>query len=103
MGRWDKDKRPDVEILADFRNLQLQLLHCKDRRKNALGKYEIEKADSKIKESYQELRDLYERSNNRILELIYQDKAEGFETFAWFLMLSEDTRKSSEPLLCIFR
>ena len=93
MGRWDKDKRPDVEILADFRNLQLQLLHCKDRRKNALGKYEIEKADSKIKESYQELRDLYERSNNRILELIYQDKAEGFETFAWFLMLSEDTQK----------
>ena len=93
MGRWDKDKRPDVEILADFRNLQLQLFHCKDRRKNALGKYEIEKADSKIKESYQELRDLYERSNNRILELIYQDKAEGFETFAWFLMLSEDTQK----------
>ena len=93
MGRWDKDKRPDVEILADFRNLQLQLLHCKDRRKNALEKYEIEKADSKIKESYQELRDLYERSNNRILELIYQDKAEGFETFAWFLMLSEDTQK----------
>jgi uncharacterized pyridoxamine 5'-phosphate oxidase family protein len=93
MGRWDKDKRPDVEILADFRNLQLQLLHRKDRRKNALGKYEIEKADSKIKESYQELRDLYERSNNRILELIYQDKAEGFETFAWFLMLSEDTQK----------
>ena len=93
MGRWDKDKRPDVEILADFRNLQLQLLHCKDRRKNALGKYEIEKEDSKIKESYQELRDLYERSNSRILELIYQDKAEGFETFAWFLMLSEDTQK----------
>ena len=93
MGRWDKDKRPDVEILADFRNLQLQLLHCKDRRKNALGKYEIEKADSKIKESYQELRDLYERSNNRILELIYQDKANGFETFAWYLMLSEDTQK----------
>ena len=93
MGRWDKDKRPDVEILADFRNLQLQLLHCKDRRKNALGKYEIEKADSKIKESYQELRDLYERSNNRILELIYQDKANGFECFAWYLMLSEDTQK----------
>ena len=88
MGRWDQDKRPDVELLADFRNLQLQLLHCKDRRKNALGKYEIEKADSKIKESYQELREIYERSNNRILELIYQDKAEGFETFAWFLMLS---------------
>ena len=93
MGRWDKDKRPDVEILADFRNLQLQLLHCKDRRKNALGKYEIEKMDSRIKESYQELRELYERSNIRILELIYQDKAEGFETFAWFLMLSEDTQK----------
>ena len=87
MGRWDQDKRPDVELLADFRNLQLQLLHCKDRRKNALGKYEIEKADAKIKESYQELRELYERSNNRVLELIYQDKAEGFETFAWFLSL----------------
>ncbi|MBC8251531.1 MAG: hypothetical protein H8E89_08090 [Candidatus Nitrosopelagicus sp.] len=93
MGRWDQDKRPDVELLADFRNLQLQLLHTRDRRKNALGKYEIEKADSKIKESYQELRELYERSNNRILELIYQDKAEGFETFAWFLMLSEETQK----------
>ena len=93
MGHWDQDKRPDVELLADFRNLQLQLLHCKDRRKNALGKYEIEKADSKIKESYQELREIYERSNNRVLELIYQDKAEGFETFAWFLMLSEETQK----------
>ena len=93
MGRWDQDKRPDVELLADFRNLQLRLLHCKDRRKNALGKYEIEKEDSKIKESYQELRDLYERSDNRILELIFQDKAEGFETFAWFLMLSEETQK----------
>ena len=93
MGRWDQDKRPDVELLADFRNLQMQLLHRKDRRKNALGKYEIEKMDSRIKESYQELRELYERSNIRILELIYQDKAEGFETFAWFLMLSEDTQK----------
>ena len=93
MGRWDQDKRPDVELLADFRNLQLQLLHCKDRRKNSLGKYEIEKEDSKIKESYRELRELYERSNNRILELIYQDNAEGFETFAWFLMLSEETQK----------
>ena len=93
MGRWDQDKRPDVDLLADFRNLQLQLLHCKDRRKNALGKYEIEKEDSKIKESYQELRELYERSDNRILELIYQDKAEGFETFAWFLMLSEKTKE----------
>ena len=93
MGRWDQDKRPDVELLTDFRNLQLQLLHCKYRRKNALGKYEIEKEDSKIKESYQELRDLYERSENRILELMYQDKAEGFETIAWFLMLSEETQK----------
>ena len=51
MGRWDQDKRTDDELLADFRNLQMQLLHRKDRRKNALGKYEIEKADSKIKES----------------------------------------------------
>ena len=93
MGRWDQDKRPDVELLTDFRNLQLQLLHCKDRRKNALGKYEIEKEDSKIQESYQELRELYERSDNRILELIYQDRAEVFETFAWFLMLSEETQK----------
>ena len=94
MGRWDQDKRPDVELLADFRNLQLQLLHCKDRRKNALGKYEIEKEDAKIQESYQEIRELYERSDNRILELIYQDKAEGFETFAWFLMLSEKTKEN---------
>ena len=93
MGRWDQDKRPDVDLLTDFRNLQLQLLPCKDRRKNALGKYEIEKEDSKIKESYQELRELYERSNNRVLELMYQDKAEGFETIAWFLMLSEETQK----------
>ena len=93
MGRWDQYNRPDVELLADFRNLQLQLLHCKDRRKNALGKYEIEKEDSKIKESYRELRELYERSDNRILELICQDKVEGFETFAWFLMLSEETQK----------
>ena len=93
MGRWDKYSGTDIELLADFRNLQLQLLHCKDRRKNALGKYEIEKEDAKIQESYQEIRELYERSDNRILELIYQDKAEGFETFAWFLMLSEETRK----------
>ena len=93
MGRWDEYSGTDVELLADFRNLQMQLLHRKDRRKNALGKYEIEKEDSKIKESYRELRDLYERSNNRILELICQDKAEGFETFAWYLMLSEETQK----------
>ena len=93
MGRWDKYSGSDEELLREFRNLQLRLLHCRDSRKSALGVYEIEKIDSKIKESYQELRDLYERSNNRILELIYQDKAEGFETFAWFLMLSEDTQK----------
>ena len=94
MGRWDQDKRPDVELLADFRNLQLRLLHCKDKRKNSLGKFEIEKKDSEIKELYQELRELYERSNNRILELMYQDKAQGFETFAWFLMLSEKTKEN---------
>ena len=94
MGRWDQDKRPDVELLADFRNLQLRLLHCKDKRKNSLGKFEIEKKDSEIKELYQELRELYERSNNRILELMYQDKAEGLETFAWFLMLSEKTKEN---------
>jgi len=93
MGRWDEYSGTDVELLADFRNLQMQLLHRKDRRKNALGKEEIEKMDSRIKESYQEMKELYERSNIRILELIYQDKAEGFETFAWFLMLSEDTKK----------
>ena len=94
MGRWDQDKRPDVELLADFKNLQLRLLHYKDRRKNSLGKFEIEKKDSEIKELYQKLRELYERSNNRILELMYQDKAEGFETFAWFLMLSEKTKEN---------
>ena len=94
MGRWDQDKRPDVELLADFKNLQLRLLHYKDRRKNSLGKYEIEKKDSEIKELYQELRELYERSNNRILELMYQNKAQGFETFAWFLMLSEKTKEN---------
>ena len=94
MGRWDQDKRPDGELLADFKNLQLRLLHYKDKRKNSLGKYEIEKKDSEIKELYQELRELYERSNNRILELMYQDKAEGFETFAWFLMLSEKTKEN---------
>jgi hypothetical protein len=93
MGRWDKYSGSDEELLREFRNLQLRLLHCRDSRKSALGVYEIEKIDSKIKESYQELRDLYERSNNRILELIYQDKANGFETFAWYLMLSEDTQK----------
>ena len=94
MGRWDQDKRTDDELLADFRNLQMQLLHRKDRRNNALGKYEIEKMDSKIKESYLELRELYERSDNRILELIHQNNAEGFETFAWFLMLSEKTKEN---------
>ena len=93
MSRWDEYSGTDIELLADFRNLQMQLLHCKDRRKNALGKYEIEKEDSKIKESYRELRELYERSNNRILELTSQNKAEGFETIAWFLMLSEETQK----------
>ena len=59
-----------------------------------MGKYEIEKMDSKIKESYLELRELYERSDNRILELIHQNNAEGFETFAWFLMLSEKTKEN---------
>tara|TARA_B100000686_G_scaffold301955_1_gene337672 strand:+ start:880 stop:1173 length:294 start_codon:yes stop_codon:yes gene_type:complete len=93
IGRWDQDKRPDIELLANFRNLQLRLLHYKDRKKNVLGKSEIEKIDSKIRDLYLELREIYERSDNRILELIYQDKAEGFETFAWFLMLSEETQK----------
>ena len=94
MGRWDKDSRPDDEFFGEFRDLQLRLHHCKDKRKSTLGKFEIEKKDSEIKELYQELRELYERSNNRILELIHQDKAEGFETFAWFLMLSEKTKEN---------
>lgn len=95
MGRWDKDTRPDVEILGEFRTFQLRLLHCRDRRKNALGTYEVEKVDSKIDELYHELRTLYERNNKRIQDLLSQEKAIGFESFAWFLMLSEYTRKVS--------
>ena len=48
MGRWDEYSGTDIELLAEFRNLQLRLLHQKDRRKNALGKEAIEKVDSKI-------------------------------------------------------
>jgi len=35
MGRWDEYDGSDAELLADFRNLQIRLLHQKDRRKNA--------------------------------------------------------------------
>ena len=66
MGRWDKDTRPDVEILGKFRNFQLSLLHCRDRRKNALGTYEVEKIDSKMEELYHELRILYEKNHKRM-------------------------------------
>ena len=93
MGRWDQDKRPDDELLGEFRDLQLRLLHCKDRRKNAVGKYAVEKIDSKIKESYQELRELYEGNRNRFYDVINWQESNGFECFAWYLMLSEDTQK----------
>jgi len=93
MGRWDKYSGSDKELLREFRNLQLRLLHCRDSRKSALGVYEIEKIDSKIKECYQKLRTLFERNNDRIQKLLYQDKAEGFESFAWFLMLSAETQR----------
>ena len=93
MGRWDQDKRPDVELLADFRNLQMQLLHRRDRRKNALGKEEIEKVDSEIKKLYQEMKELYERNHKRFQFSEFMRKTKGFECFAWFLMLSEETQK----------
>ena len=95
MGRWDKDTRPDTEVLGEFRNFQLRLLHCRDRRKNALGTCEVEKIDSKIEELYHELRILYEKNHKRMQELMSQEKSDGFESFAWFLMLSENTRKVS--------
>ena len=47
MGRWDKDTRPDTEVLGEFRDFQLRLLHCRDRRKNALGTCEVEKIEGK--------------------------------------------------------
>tara|TARA_Y100000817_G_scaffold256969_1_gene210393 strand:+ start:57 stop:347 length:291 start_codon:yes stop_codon:yes gene_type:complete len=93
MGRWDNDRRSDAELLADFRDLQLRLLHQKDRRKNALGKEAIEKVDSKIKELYQEMKELYERNHERFQFSEFMRKTKGFECFAWYLMLSEDTRK----------
>ena len=42
MGRWDKDTRPDDEFFGEFRDLQLRLHHCKDKRKNTLGREAIE-------------------------------------------------------------
>ena len=93
MGRWDNDRRSDAELLADFRDLQLRLLQQKDRRKNALGKEAIEKVDSKIKELYQEMKELYERNHERFQFSEFMRKTKGFECFAWYLMLSEDTRK----------
>ena len=92
MGRWDEYSGTDVELLAEFRSLQLRLLHQKDR-KNALGKEAIEKVDSKIKELYQEMKELYERNHERFQFSEFMRKTKGFECFAWNLMLSEDTRK----------
>ena len=93
MGRWDNDRRSDAELLADFRDLQLRLLHQKDRRKNALGKEAIEKVDSKIKELYQEMKELYEKNHERFQSSEFMRKTKGFECFAWYLMLSEDHKK----------
>tara|TARA_Y100001936_G_scaffold186768_1_gene184689 strand:- start:4989 stop:5279 length:291 start_codon:yes stop_codon:yes gene_type:complete len=95
MGRWDTDTRTDTEVLGEFRALQLSLLHHRDRRKNALGTCEVEKVDSKIEELYHELRNLYERNHGRMQDLMSQERSDGFESFAWFLMLSENTRKVS--------
>ena len=92
MGRWDKDMRPDVEFFEEFRDLQLRLHHCKDKRKNALGREAVEKIDSETQNLYQEIRDLYVRNNDRFRG-VYWDKATGFESFAWYLMLSDETRK----------
>ena len=93
MGRWDEYSGTDVELLADFRNLQMQLLHRRDRRKNALGKEGIEKVDSEIKKLYQEMKELYERNHKRFQFSEFMRKTKGFECFAWFLMLSEETQK----------
>ena len=93
MSRWDEYSGTDIELLADFRNLQMQLLHCKDRRKNALGKEEIEKVDSEIKKLYQEMKELYERNHKRFQFSEFMRKTKGFECFAWYLMLSEDHKK----------
>ena len=93
MGRWDEYSGTDAELLADFRNLQIRLLHQKDRRKNARGKEAIEKVDSEIKELYQEMKELYERNHKRFQFSEFMRKTKGFECFAWYLMLSEDTQK----------
>ena len=93
MGRWDNDRRSDDDVLVEFRCLQMRMLHHKDKRKEALGRYEVEKIDLEIKESYQELRELYERNYMRIQNLMCSNKAKGFERFAWYLMLSDETQK----------
>ena len=93
MGRWDEYDGSDAELLADFRNLQIRLLHQKDRRKNALGKEAIEKVDSEIKELYQEMKELYERNHERFQCSEFMRKVKGFECFAWFLMISAETQR----------
>ena len=93
MGRWDNDRRSNEDVLVEFRCLQMRMLHHKDKRKEALGRYEVEKIDAQIKESYQELRELYERNHTRIQNLMCSDKAKGFERFAWYLMLSAEPQK----------
>ena len=52
----------------------------------------VEKIDSETQNLYQEIRDLYVRNNDRFRG-VYWDKATGFESFAWYLMLSDETRK----------
>ena len=93
MGRWDNDRRSDDDVLVEFLCLQMRMLHQKDKRKEALGRYEVEKIDLEIKESYQELRELYERNHKRMQNLMSSNKAKGFERFAWYLMLSDETQK----------
>ena len=43
MGRWDNDRRSDDDVLVEFRCLQMRMLHHKDKRKEALGRYEVER------------------------------------------------------------
>ena len=93
MGRWDQDKRSGIEILGDFRNLQLRLLHCRDKRKRTKGFDKVIMADLAIKELYQDMRELYERNRNRFYDILTKNEATGFECFAWFLMLSDETQK----------
>jgi cell division septum initiation protein DivIVA len=91
MGRWDKELSQE-DILMEIHNLQMKLFHRKNRRKYAMGRKEVERIDSKIKNSYQKMRELYERNLDKF-QSDYWDKANGFECFAWYLMLSDDTQK----------